>query len=155
MASDTPEIRTEMSRELGLAHITLMGIGLVKLSPIAWIAAGTWLALAVAVYATYSRTHAQEPDAAIITLEEERAPETRPLSILLPVANPANALKLIRPTVILAKARDAEVDLLHMVPIPEQTPLSDAPQYTAQGEEALGEALLYTFTTSPTHRTIQ
>lgn len=132
-----------------------MCIGLVKLSPVAWIAAGAWLALAVAVYFTYSRKHATEPEVSIVTFEEERAPETRPLSILLPVANPANALHLIRPTLILAKARDAEVDLLHMVPIPEQTPLSDAPQYMVQGEEALGEALLYTFTTAPTHRTIQ
>lgn len=132
-----------------------MVAGLVKLRPVAWIVSGTWLAAALAIYHTYSRAHAKEQDASIITFEEERAVESKPRSILLPLADPANALALIKPTVILAKARDAQVDLLHMVPIPDQAPLSDAPKYMSEGEEAMVEALLYTSVNFPTNRTVQ
>ena len=126
-----------------------------ELRPVAWVASGTWLAAALVIYHTYSRKHAKEPDESIVTFEEERAPESKPRSILLPLADPANALTLIKPTVVLAKARDAQVDLLHMVPVPEQAPLSDAPKYMSEGEEAMVEALLYTSVNFPTNRTVQ
>ena len=140
---------------LAIVLQTVMAAGLAKLSTTAWVSCGTWLAICGVVYYGYSRHHAKEPDESIITFEEERAPESRPLSILLPVANPQNALTLIKPTVVLARARDAEVDVLHMVPIPAQAPLSDAPKYMAEGEEALVEVLLYASVNFPTHRTIQ
>ena len=49
---------------------------------------------------------------------------------------------MIRQIMRIAEARNAQVELLHMVPIPDQIPLSDADQYMDPGEEAIAEAMI-------------
>ena len=49
------------------------------------------------------------------------------------VANPQNTISLIRNTYKLCGAKNAHVELLHMVPVPDQVALSDAEKYISEG----------------------
>ena len=62
---------------------------------------------------------------------------------MVAVANPKNAIEMVRTTYKLCKAKEASVELLHMVPVPEQVPLSDAEKFMWEGKEAIAEAMMY------------
>ena len=122
----------------------LLAVWLIHMSWIAWIVAPAWIASGVLIYWLYAKNHAVTTHDEIVTLEvEEHTAETKGYRIMVPVANPANALQLIGNTFKLCGAKDAQVELLHMVPIPDQVPLSDAEKYILPGKEAITEAMLY------------
>jgi len=62
---------------------------------------------------------------------------------------------MIRTTRELCKVKNAQIELLHMVPVPDQIPLSDAYQYMWEGKEAIVEALLYLQPSFPINTTIR
>jgi len=62
---------------------------------------------------------------------------------MVAVGNPDNALELVQNTYKLCGAKDARVDLLHMVAVPDQVPLSDAARYMHEGRESIMETMLY------------
>lgn len=84
--------------------------------------------------------------------EEEIAPENEQYSIMVAVANPDNALEMVRTTYLISEAKNAKVNLLHMVPVPEQVPLTDAEKFMMEGKEGIVEAMLsllkFTITTT-------
>jgi nucleotide-binding universal stress UspA family protein len=120
------------------------------------IAAG-WVALGVVVYFAYSRSRAVATEDEIRVLEEEREPETEPgrYRVMVAVANPRNAVDLVRNTYKLCQAKNASVELLHMVPVPAQVPLSDAEEYMLEGKEGIVEAMLYLSPQFPLSTTIR
>jgi amino acid transporter/nucleotide-binding universal stress UspA family protein len=120
------------------------------------IAAG-WVLVGLGVYTFYSRTRAVATEDEIRVLEEEREPEAEPgqYRVMVPVANPRNAVDLVRNTYKICQAKDASVELLHMVPVPEQVPLSDAAQYMLEGKEGIVEAMLYLAPQFPLNTTIR
>ena len=71
------------------------------------------------------------------------APEGEGYRIMVSVANPDNALELVRNTYKLCGAKNARVELLHMVPVPDQVSLSDASKYMLEGKEGILETMLY------------
>ena len=117
--------------------------GIVNESPVAWIIAPAWVGAGVLVYHLYSRKHAATAEHEILVLEEERAPEGDEFRIMVAVANPDNALELVRNTYRLCEAKKARVELLHMVPVPGQVPLADAKKYMEPGQEGIVEAMIY------------
>ena len=121
----------------------VLAVWLIHMSWIAWVVAPIWITTGVVIYHTYSKKHALTTQDEIVVLEEERAPEGDEYRIMVPVANPHNALSLVRTTFKLCGAKKARVDLLHMVPVPEMIPLSDAEKYILSGQEAITEAMLY------------
>ncbi len=152
------KIRKHMSDELQYGYImpffpyipilaiffqALLAVWLVHMSIIAWIVAPLWIGSGVLIYWFYSKKHVVTTKDEIVVLEEEKAPEKKGYRILVPVANPENALKLAGNILKISQAKDAEIELLHMVPIPEQVPLSDADKYVMTGREAIIEAMIY------------
>jgi APA family basic amino acid/polyamine antiporter len=121
----------------------LLAIWLHHVSPIAWIIAPIWIVSGIGIFYFYSRKRAIITEDEILVLEEEQiAPEEEQYSIMLAVANPANALELTRTTYFFSEAKNAKVSLLHMVPVPDQTPLSDAEKFMMEGKEGIIEAML-------------
>jgi amino acid transporter len=120
------------------------------------IAAG-WVAVGAVVYVAYSRSRAVATEDEILVLEEERQPEAEAgrYRVMVPVANPKNAVDLVRNTYKLCRAKNASVELLHMVPVPEQVPLSDAEKYMLEGKEGIVEAMLYLAPQFPLSTTIR
>ena len=121
----------------------VLAVFLREMSWIAWVVAPVWIAAGVGVYIFYSRSHAVTTEDELQVIEEERAPVDAKYRMMVSVANPENALGLVRNTYKLAEARGAHIELLHMVPVPAQVPLSDAHKYMLAGKEAIVEAMLY------------
>ncbi len=121
----------------------ILAVWIVNMSLIAWIIAPSWIALGTVIYILYSRKHAVPGEHDIIVIEEEGAPAGDEFRIMVSCANPNSALGLVRTTYQLCGAKKARVELLHMVPVPDQVPLSDAHNYMWEGKEAIIELMLY------------
>jgi len=118
--------------------------GIMGESLVAWIIGPTWVLAGVAVYHWYSRTRVPAAPHEIHILEEAvHAEASERYRIMVSVANPNNALEMVQNTYKLCGAKDASVELLHMVPVPDQVPLSDAEEYMTEGKEGILETMLY------------
>ncbi len=123
----------------------ILAVWLVHMSLIAWIVAPIWIFIGVAIYFFYARSRATYTEDEILILEEEKhhneAVEGK-YPIMVAVANPANASQLIQSTFRLCGAKDAHLELIHMVPVPDQVSLHDAEKYTQPGKEGIFEVML-------------
>ena len=62
---------------------------------------------------------------------------------MVAVANPDNALGLIKSTYKICEEKEANLELLHMVPVPDHVPLQDADRYMLEGKEGITEMMMY------------
>jgi len=129
--------------------------GIMNESKVAWVIAPVWILAGALVYVLYGRRHAVAGDHEVHVFEEKKAPEGGQFRIMVAVANPHNALELVRNTHKLCGAKDARVELLHMVPVPDQVPLSDAAPYLLSGREGIVEAMLYLIPHFPLSTTLR
>lgn len=123
----------------------VLAIWLVHMSLIAWIIAPIWILSGIIIYHAYSRSRAVATEDEILILDEQKHHEENiedRYSIMVAVANPANANQLIQSTYRLCDAKKAQVELIHMVPVPHQVSLTDAEKYTQPGKEGLLEVML-------------
>lgn len=122
----------------------ILAVWLVNMSLMAWIIAPVWIISGIGIYYFYSKSRTITTEDEICVIEEEEiAPESEQYSIMVAVANPHNALEMIHTTCLLSEAKNANVKLLHMVPVPEQVPLADAEKFMMEGKEGIVEAMLY------------
>ncbi len=135
----------------------VLAVWLVHMSLIAWIVLPVWICSGIGIYHFYSKYRAVTTEDEIQILEEEKAPEGegKEYSIMVPVANPKNALDIVRTTYMLCGAKKARVELLHMVPVPDQAPLTSADEYMLEGKEGIVEAMLYLAPLFPLSTTIR
>ena len=123
----------------------VLAIWLVHMSLIAWIIAPIWIFAGIAIYWFYARSRATITEDEILILEEEKHHDqelTGKYPIMVAVANPDNASQLIQSTFRLCGAKDAHLELIHMVQVPDQVSLHDAEKYTKPGKEGLFEVML-------------
>jgi APA family basic amino acid/polyamine antiporter len=122
----------------------ILAVWLVNMSPVAWIVAPLWIISGIGIYYFYSKSHTLTTEDEIHVIEEEEiVPESEQYSIMVAVANPDNALEMVRTTYFLSEAKNANVKLLHMIPVPEQISLTDAKKFMMEGKEGIVEAMLY------------
>jgi APA family basic amino acid/polyamine antiporter len=140
---------------LAICAQALLALWLVRMSVIAWAIAPLWVLSGILIYQTYSKTRVKAGEHDILVLEEESAPEGDEYRIMVACANPDSAVGLVRSTYKLCGAKEARVELLHMIPVPEQVPLSDAHQYMLEGKEAMVEVMLYLAPLFPVSTTIR
>ena len=123
----------------------VLAVWLVHMSLIAWIVAPIWIFSGLGIYWFYSRSRATTTEDEILVIEEQahhEAPLKGKYPIMVAVANPANATQLIQGTYRLCGAKDAHVELIHMVEVPDQVSLHDAEHYIHTGKEGLYEVML-------------
>ena len=137
-----------------LCQAVLAG-GILHESWIAWAVAAVWVPAGVVVFLAYSRRHAVATEDEIRILEERPATDAGGYRIMVAVANPDGALELVRNTYKLCGAKDAQVELVHMVPVPDQVPLTDADRYMLDGKEGILETMLYLAPMFPLSTTIR
>lgn len=133
----------------------ILAVFLIHMSLIAWIVAPLWIISGVLIYLFYSRHNALSFADEIQVLEEEGSTKKDKYQIMLAVANPANALKMTRFTYLITEAKDARVNFIHMVPVPEQVPLQDAKKFMIKGRESIMEAMMYFIMKFPITTTIR
>ena len=129
--------------------------GILHESWIAWAVAAVWVPAGVVIFRMYSRRHAVATADEIHVLEESPAAAAGGYRIMVAVANPDGALELVRNTYKLCGANDAQVELVHMVPVPDQVPLTDADRYMLDGKEGILETMLYLAPMFPLSTTIR
>ncbi len=130
-----------------------LAVWLIHMSLVAWIIAPAWVLIGFIIYRFYSRSRATTTEDEILVFEENEAPEGDEYRVMVAVSDADNALSMIRTTHALCHAKDARLELLHMVPVPHQVPLADA--YMLEGKEAITEAMLYLAPTYPLSSTIR
>jgi amino acid transporter/nucleotide-binding universal stress UspA family protein len=136
---------------LAIIFQAAMAGGIVYESSVAWIVGPAWVGAGAVVYLAYSRSRAVTT-ADEITVFHEEPPEPGRQRVMVSVANPDNALEMIRITYRLCEAMEnPQVELLHMVPVPHQVPLSDAEKYMLDGKEGMLETMLYLAPLFPIH----
>ena len=133
----------------------VLAVWLVHMSLIAWIVAPVWVTAGLLIYRFYARLHVSPGAEEIRVLEEEPAADTGRYKIMLAVANMDNALKMIRPTYLISETKKASVNLIHMVQVPEQVPLTDAEEFMMKGREGILEAMMYFVMNFPITTTIR
>ncbi len=132
----------------------VLAIELRHISPVAWMIAPAWIGSGVLLYHFYSKSRAIATEDEIHVFEEAAAPLAAQRQVhggsvagqyrvMVAVANPKNILDMVLNTQRLCEAKEASVELLHMVPVPDQVPLSAAARYMHAGREAIVEAALY------------
>jgi APA family basic amino acid/polyamine antiporter len=140
---------------LAISAQVVLAAELRHMSLIAWIIAPSWIAAGLLIYKFYSRNRALPAEGEIRVLEEVQAPEGNEYRVMVPVANPRNALSLVWNTHKIASSRASRIKLLHMVPVPDQVALSDAEKYMNEGREGIVEAMLYLIQRFPVTTTIR
>ncbi|MHC4718568.1 MAG: amino acid permease, partial [Planctomycetota bacterium] len=151
------KIRTNMGDELSYGFVMplfpvfpiaailiqmALAYAIIHASWLAWVIAPVWIVAGLVMYLAYSRTRAVPTADEIAVLEERPAPPGPGYRVMVAVANPANALQLVTNTHRLCEAKGARVEVLHMVPVPDQVPLTDAKDYMAAGKEGVIEMMM-------------
>jgi len=125
------------------------------MSWMAWVVGPIWVFAGIAVFQFYSKHRAVPTEDEIHVVEEEPAPAGDEYRVMVGVANPQTALPLVRTTYKLCGAKEGRIELLHMVPAPEQVPLSDVPRYTGEGREGIVEMMIYLTSMFPVSTTMR
>lgn len=133
----------------------ILAVWLIHMSLVAWILAPLWIISGVVIFRFYSKSHAKATGDEILVLEEEKAPEGDEYRVMVPVSDPKNSIEIVRTAYMLCEAKKARVELLHMVPVPDQVPLTDADKYMLEGREAIVEAMIYLIFLFPISTTIR
>jgi len=133
----------------------VLAVWLIHMSYIAWIVAPIWITVGIVIYFVYSKSHAVTTEDEILVLEEQKNHVSDRYRVMVAVANPANAAELVKNTYTLCGAKDAQVELIHMVPVPAQVALTDAEKYIHSGKETLIEAMLYLSLHFPINTTLR
>jgi amino acid transporter/nucleotide-binding universal stress UspA family protein len=142
---------------LAIVLQTILAVWLVHMSLVAWIVAPVWIVTGLLLYRFYARSRALTTEDEIHVFEEEEPRVAAPAgySVMVPVANPDNALNLAKTAYNICGAKQAQVQLLHLVPVPEQVPLQDAERYMWPGREAIVESMLYLAPLFPVSTTVR
>ena len=107
-----------------------------------FMAIALWILLGNIVYFTYSKVKTVKKLEEIAkTVYEEKPIKEKEFRILLPIANPDFADKMIRLASMIARQRRGEIILLNIVTIPEQTPPSGAIAYVKNAKTFLSDLI--------------
>jgi len=138
-----------------LAQLTL-SVWLIHMSLVAWVIAPLWILIGFLIFNTYAKNHAKPSPHDIQILEEvEEKTEEEKFKIMVALSNPNSAIPMVRATYKICTTKNSHVELLHMVQVPEQVPLSDAHLYMLKGKEAIIEVMLYLSPILPVSSTIR
>jgi len=86
----------------------ILAVWLIHMSIIAWIIAPAWIITGVLIYHLYSKSHTVSKEHEIQIIEEETVPETSDYRVMVAVANPKNAIRMVNTTRELCKAKNAQ-----------------------------------------------
>jgi amino acid transporter/nucleotide-binding universal stress UspA family protein len=141
---------------VGILSKLFLAVYFFNYSPLAWFIAIGWILAGLGVFLVYSRGRILRTELAreIRVLSEERSPAERPTQILVPIANPNSAPRLVSLAATLARRTDSELLLTTVVTIPVQTPLEEGDQYIGDERELLRNAMQYVPSDVPAHRTV-
>lgn len=127
--------------ELGLAAI---GIGTGNEGLVALGVTAIWMVLGLVIYYGYSaEKEAEKLEEETPTVVAERSPTSRETEIVVPIANPESVESLLRTAIDLARDRNAEIHVISVVTVPQQTPIDQGEQFIDDEREILNQAISF------------
>ncbi len=132
-----PALTIAMQILIGYFLILEMEHGSIVLS-----AAFLWILIGCLIYFAYSeKKKVEKLEEVAKTVYEEKPLKEVEFRILVPIANPEYADKLIKLASLIAKEREGEIILLNVITIPDQTPPSGAMRYVETAKEFLSKLI--------------
>ncbi|MFB6123614.1 MAG: amino acid permease [Haloferacaceae archaeon] len=124
--------------ELGLQP----GVGPGSEGFVALVTTAVWMALGLVVYYGYSeKKEAEKLEEEAPTLVHEAPADRRESRLLVPIANPDSVEQLMRTALDIAQDRNAEIEVVSVVTVPQQTPLSEGRQFIEHERAIIDEAV--------------
>jgi amino acid transporter/nucleotide-binding universal stress UspA family protein len=124
-----------------LAIVLMIGIAvfMFHFSPIAWFFVIGWIGSGFLIYYTYARKRERKKKMSPVVLEQSvTSGDEDQYRILVPVANPESAKKLIDFAALAAQAREnVEVVLVHVITIPKQSPYDIGQEYIKRARDSV------------------
>jgi amino acid transporter/nucleotide-binding universal stress UspA family protein len=141
---------------VGIITKLFLAVYLFNYSPLAWYGAIAWIGVGVGIFYLYSRgrVRSEEIEQETRLITEERASADRPYQVLVPIANPDHAQRLVKIASAIARRKDGELLLTAVATVPAQTPLSEAYRFVDDERDRLEEAMGYVPEDVPAHRTV-
>ncbi len=141
---------------VGILTKLFLAVYFFNYSPLAWLLAVGWILAGVGVFLGYSRGRILRTELAseVRVLSEEWSPTERPYRILVPIANPQTAPRLVHLAATLAREYNGELHLTSVATVPVQTPIEEGEQYVQNEREVLREAMQYVPKDVPAHRSV-
>lgn len=101
-----------------------------------------WMFLGSLVYYAYSEKEMERRvEEEVMTVYKETPVEKKKCVILVPIANPVVAKKLVRFAELIARQRDGEVVIMNTVKLPPQTPISTPAEEVKKAKERVEELM--------------
>jgi len=134
----TPFLLSALGMEIGLGPDSHGFIALVTTV--------LWMGLGIAVYYGYSEPKEEEKleeEAPTVVAEQAPASErsSRDQRLLVPIADPESVEQLMQTAFDLAEKRDADIEVVSVVTVPQQTPLSEGRRFVSDEREVIDTAL--------------
>jgi amino acid transporter/nucleotide-binding universal stress UspA family protein len=124
-----------------LAIVLMIGIAvfMFHFSPIAWFFVIGWIGSGFLIYYTYARKRERKKKLSPVVLEQSvTSGDEDQYRILVPVANPESAKKLIDFAAVAAQAREnAEIILIHVITLPKQSPYDIGQEYIKRARDSV------------------
>ncbi|WP_254533745.1 amino acid permease [Natrinema gelatinilyticum] len=125
-----------------------LGLGPDSHGFIALITTIIWMVLGIGVYYGYSeRKEIEKLEEETPTVATEQAPATqrraRDQRLLVPISNPDSVDQLMKTALDLAAERNAEIEVVSVVEVPRQTPLSEGREFDAPERDVIERAMTY------------
>ncbi|MFB6080276.1 MAG: amino acid permease [Haloferacaceae archaeon] len=113
-----------------------------------------WMGIGIVVYYGYSgpkEAEKLEEEAPTVATEQAPAPEraARDQRLLVPIANPESVEQLMRTALDVAEDRNAEIEVMSVVTVPQQTPLSEGRRFVGEERAVLDRAIEFADETHP------
>jgi len=90
---------------VGIAAQIFLAVELRHVSTTAWIVAPAWISVGAVVYFFYGRHNVLQTRDEIVTLKEQPPAAQKEFRVLLPLANPDSALRMVMQTLRIAEAK--------------------------------------------------
>lgn len=132
----------------------MLSIWLFDMSVIAWAATIFWISAGVIIYFTYSRSRDKYESKQLI-LEEQRDLKSRDYQVMVPIGNPENAETLVKYAEKISNARKAEIVLMSVVTVPDQTPLNEAKKFVSEKHDLIKSVRKMIDSEQPIHSIIR
>ncbi|MFC6734395.1 amino acid permease [Haladaptatus sp. DYSN1] len=113
---------------------------------IALVTTAIWMGFGILIYYGYSEPKEEEKleeETPTVATEEAPAPERakREQRILVPIANPESVEQLMRTALDLAEDRNADIEVMSVVSVPPQTPLSEGRKFVQEERAVIDRAI--------------
>lgn len=136
----TPFLLSALGMEIGLGPDSHGFIALVTTA--------IWMGLGLLLYYGYSQRKEMEKfeeESPTVATEKPPAEERRvhDQRILVPVANPATVEQLMRTALDLAEERNAEIEVVSVATVPQQTPVSEGRKFVDEEHAVIDQALKF------------